>query len=107
MAAVVDENWASDGDSFPWQFRNAGLGPLIGKKSWGGVTGITDHGPLIDGGSVSVPEFGFLNIDGEWAIEGVGVEPDIEVENDPARVIAGDRKSGVEGTSDGHDERGT
>lgn len=90
MAAVLDENSASDGDIFPWQFRNAGLGPLIGKKSWGGVTGITDHGPLIDGGSVSVPEFGFLNIDGEWVIEGVGVEPDIEVDNDPASVIAGE-----------------
>src|SRR5690625_6168821 len=90
MAAVVDENWASDGDSFPWQFRNAGLGPLIGKKSWGGVTGITDHGPLIDGGAVSVPVFGFLNIDGVCVIEGVGGEPDIEGDNDRASVIAGE-----------------
>lgn len=90
MAAILDENSASDGDIFPWQFRNAGLGPLIGKKSWGGVTGITSHGPVIDGGSVNVPEFGFLNTDGEWVIEGEGVEPDIEVENDPASVIAGE-----------------
>lgn len=89
MAAILDENSASDGDIFPWQFRNAGLGPLIGKKSWGGVIGITSHGPVIDGGSVNVPEFGFLDTDGEWVIEGEGVEPDIEVENDPASVIAG------------------
>ncbi|WP_181918237.1 MULTISPECIES: S41 family peptidase [unclassified Wenzhouxiangella] len=90
MAAILDENSASDGDIFPWQFRNAGLGPLIGKQSWGGVIGITSHGPVIDGGSVNVPEFGFLNTEGEWVIEGEGVEPDIEVENDPASVIAGE-----------------
>jgi tricorn protease len=90
MAALLDQNSASDGDIFPWQFRNAGLGPLIGKKSWGGVVGITSHGPVIDGGSVNVPEFGFLNTEGEWVIEGEGVEPDIEVENDPASVIAGE-----------------
>jgi len=89
LVALLDENSASDGDIFPWQFRNAGLGPLIGKKSWGGVTGITSHGPLIDGGSVNVPEFGFADVNGNYVIEGEGVEPDIEVDNDPASVIAG------------------
>ena len=89
MVALLDENSASDGDIFPWQFRNAGLGPLIGKKSWGGVVGITNHGPLIDGGSVNVPEFGFADVDGNYVIEGEGVAPDIEVDNHPASVIAG------------------
>jgi tricorn protease len=89
LVAILDENSASDGDIFPWQFRNAGLGPLIGKKSWGGVVGITSHGPLIDGGSVNVPEFGFADIGGNYVIEGEGVSPDIEVDNDPASVIAG------------------
>ena len=89
LVALLDENSASDGDIFPWQFRNAGLGPLIGQRSWGGVVGITNHGPLIDGGTVNVPEFGFADVNGEFVIEGVGVEPDIEVENDPASVIAG------------------
>jgi tricorn protease len=89
LVAILDENSASDGDIFPWQFRNAGLGPLIGKKSWGGVVGITSHGPLIDGGSVNVPEFGFADVNGNYVIEGEGVEPDIEVDNDPASVIAG------------------
>jgi len=89
LAALLDENSASDGDIFPWQFRNAGLGPLIGQRSWGGVVGITNHGPLIDGGTVNVPEFGFADVDGNFVIEGIGVEPDIEVENDPASVIAG------------------
>jgi tricorn protease len=89
MAALLDENSASDGDIFPAMFREAGLGPLIGKRSWGGVVGITNRGSLIDGGQVSVPEFGLTNTKGEWIIEGYGVDPDIEVDNDPQSVIAG------------------
>lgn len=89
MVAMLNENSASDGDIFPAMFRAAGLGPLIGKRSWGGVVGITNHGQLIDGGTVNVPEFGFTNAKGEWIIEGHGVDPDIEVENDPRSVIQG------------------
>jgi tricorn protease len=89
MVALLDENSASDGDIFPAMFRESGLGPLIGKRSWGGVVGITNRGNLIDGGSVSVPEFGFVNAKGEWVIEGHGVDPDIDVENDPKSVIEG------------------
>lgn len=89
MACLLNENSASDGDIFPAMFREAGLGPLIGKRSWGGVVGITNRGTLIDGGSVSVPEFGFVNAKGEWIIEGHGVDPDIEVDNDPKSVIEG------------------
>lgn len=89
MVCLLNENSASDGDIFPWMFRNAGLGPLIGKRSWGGVVGISGHGPLIDGGEVSVPEFGYADAHGQWSVEGIGVVPDIEVENDPAAVLAG------------------
>ncbi len=89
MVCLLNEDSASDGDIFPAMFRQAGLGPLVGKRSWGGVTGITDHGPLIDGGSVNVPEFGFASVDGKWVIEGHGVDPDIEVDNDPKSVIDG------------------
>ena len=89
MVALLDENSASDGDIFPAMFREAGLGPLIGKRSWGGVVGITNRGPLIDGGTVNVPESGFASKNGEWIIEGYGVDPDIEVDNDPQSVIAG------------------
>ena len=89
MVAMLDENSASDGDIFPAMFKEAGLGPLIGKRSWGGVVGITNRGQLIDGGVVNVPEFGFTNKNGEWIIEGYGVDPDIEVDNDPQSVIAG------------------
>ncbi|HET8781876.1 MAG TPA: S41 family peptidase, partial [Pyrinomonadaceae bacterium] len=89
MVSILDENSGSDGDIFPAMFREAGLGPLIGKRSWGGVVGITNRGTLIDGGVVNVPEFGFANKNGEWVIEGYGVDPDIEVDNDPNSVLAG------------------
>jgi tricorn protease len=89
LVTILDENSSSDGDIFPAMFRQAGLGPLIGKRSWGGVIGITNRGNLIDGGSVNVPEFGFNSVTGEWIIEGYGVDPDIEVEQDPIAVIQG------------------
>jgi tricorn protease len=88
-AVLLDRNSASDGDIFPWMFRSAGLGPLIGERSWGGVVGITDHGPLMDGGTVNVPEFAYATAQGEWAVEGHGVDPDIVVHNDAKSVIEG------------------
>ncbi|HEX6203835.1 MAG TPA: S41 family peptidase [Thermoanaerobaculia bacterium] len=89
LVALLNETSASDGDIFPAMFKKAGLGPLVGKRSWGGVIGITNRGPLVDGGSVNVPEFGFASPEGEWIIEGRGVEPDIVVENDPRSLLAG------------------
>lgn len=89
LACLLNEDSASDGDIFPWMFKAAKLGPTIGKRSWGGVTGISDHGPLIDGGSVSVPEFGHADMHGQWAVEGHGVDPDIVVENDAKSLIEG------------------
>lgn len=89
LVALLNETSASDGDIFPAMFKKAGLGPLVGKRSWGGVIGITNRGPLVDGGSVNVPEFGFASPAGEWVIEGRGVDPDIVVENDPASILAG------------------
>ncbi|NWF99320.1 MAG: PD40 domain-containing protein [Thermoanaerobaculaceae bacterium] len=87
--ALINETSASDGDIFPYYFRKAGLGPLIGKRTWGGVVGISGRGPLIDGGRVFVPLNATNDENGQYIIEGVGVEPDIQVENDPASVIAG------------------
>ena len=89
MAALLNENSASDGDIFPAMFREAGLGPLIGKRSWGGVIGIGNRGTLIDGGTIFVPESAFASSKGQWIIEGYGVDPDIEVENDPKSLIDG------------------
>ncbi len=89
MVCLINETSASDGDIFPAAFRQAGLGPLIGKRTWGGVIGYTGHGPLIDGGDVNVPQFGTNDVDGSWIIENYGVAPDIEVENTPKSVIEG------------------
>jgi tricorn protease len=89
MVALLDGNSASDGDIFPYMFRKAGLGPLIGKRSWGGVVGIQGRGPLIDGGTIFVPGSGLADENGNWIIEGYGVDPDIDVDNDPKSEIEG------------------
>jgi len=86
---LINETSASDGDIFPYYFREANLGPLIGKRTWGGVVGISGKGPFIDGGSAYVPLSGTNDTQGNWIIEGYGVDPDIVVENDPKSVLQG------------------
>ena len=87
--AIVNEDTASDGEIFAYQFRRQNIGMLIGKRTWGGSVGIEDHGPLLDGGMVFVPEFGNADENGQWIIEGHGVDPDIVVEEDPVQVAEG------------------
>ncbi|MGL6195521.1 MAG: S41 family peptidase, partial [Thermoguttaceae bacterium] len=89
LTCLINETSASDGDIFPYYFRKAGLGSLIGKKSWGGVVGISGRGPLIDGGQVMVPLNATNDENGKYIIEGSGVTPDFEVENDPKSVLEG------------------
>jgi tricorn protease len=89
QVCLINENAGSDGDIFPYNFRRAGLGPLIGSRTWGGVVGISGVGPLLDGGGVTVPLRGTNETDGRWIIEGHGVDPDIEVENDATSMLAG------------------
>jgi len=87
--ALIDEDTSSDGDIFAHAFRQWNIGALIGKRTWGGAVGITDHGPLLDGGVIFVPEFGTADENGRWIIEGRGVDPDIVVEQDPVEVLNG------------------
>jgi tricorn protease len=90
MVLLVNGYSASDGDLFPYSFRKHGLGTIIGKRTWGGVVGIRGSLPFIDGGSLTRPEFASYSADGsKWIIEGYGVDPDIEVDNDPAKEYAG------------------
>ena len=79
----------SGGDAFPYYFRAAGLGPLIGTRTWGGLIGYSGCPPLVDGGRLTVPTFSFYNLDGEWDVEGYGVDPDIEVVDDPSLMLNG------------------
>jgi tricorn protease len=88
-AALINEDTASDGDIFANAFRQWKIGMLVGKRTWGGVVGVTDRGPLLDGGTVFVPEFGAADADGHWIIEGHGVDPDIVVDQDPVAVLKG------------------
>ena len=88
---LINEYSASDGDLFPYSFKKHGLGKVIGMRSWGGVTGIRGTLPFIDGADLRKPEFSTYAADGsKWIIEGWGVEPDIEIDNDPAKEYAGE-----------------
>lgn len=91
MACLLNEFSASDGDLFPYRFKHYKLGPLIGKRSWGGVIGIRGTLPLLDGGTLNRPEFSRIDVAGKnWIIEGHGVDPDIVQDNDPAKEFAGE-----------------
>lgn len=79
----------SGGDAFPAYFRQAGLGKLVGMRTWGGLVGISGNPGLIDGASTTAPTFGYYEKDGTWGIEGHGVDPDIEVVDDPALMVEG------------------
>ncbi|MEI7725966.1 MAG: PDZ domain-containing protein [Bacteroidota bacterium] len=88
---LIDNYSASDGDLFPYQFKKLKIGKAIGKRTWGGVVGIRGSLPFIDGGQLMKPEFAPYDTEGKnWIIEGHGVDPDIEVDNDPGKEYAGE-----------------
>jgi tricorn protease len=87
---LVDQYSASDGDLFPYRFKYNEIGTLIGTRSWGGVVGYSGSIPCIDGGYIITPSYAPFAADGSgWIIEGIGVEPDIFIENDPSREYRG------------------
>ena len=88
-AMLINGLAGSGGDMFPWLFRHNKLGKLIGTRTWGGLVGISGVPPLVDGGAVTVPNFGFYEMDGTWGVEGHGVDPDIEVIADPSKMQDG------------------
>ena len=73
----------------PWYFRKMNLGQLVGTNTWGGLVGIGNYPPLIDGGSVTAPRYAIYGLDGEWEVEGHGIPPDVMVEELPKDVAAG------------------
>lgn len=86
---LINEQSGSGGDGLPWMFRQSKLGPLVGKRTWGGEVGTLGYPGLMDGGSVSAPNFALWSPEGGWVIENEGVAPDVEVENWPVDLVAG------------------
>jgi tricorn protease len=86
---IVNEYAGSGGDAMPLFFRRRGLGPLVGKRTWGGLVGIYNYPALMDGGRVTAPRMAIFSPDGKWEVENEGVSPDVEVEMTPKLVIEG------------------
>ena len=86
---IINERAGSGGDLLPYMFRAKNLGPLIGTRTWGGLVGTWDTPSFIDGGRMVAPRGGFFDVDGNWAVEGEGIAPDIEVHMDPEQVLKG------------------
>ena len=80
---IVNEIAGSGGDALPWYFRKMKIGPIVGKRTWGGLVGIYDYPQLMDGGFITAPRVAFRDAEGDFVVENVGVAPDIEVELDP------------------------
>lgn len=88
---LINKYSASDGDLFPWGFKALGLGKLIGTRTWGGIVGISGSLPYMDGTDIRVPFFtSYDPKTGQWIIENHGVDPDIEVDNDPVKEWNGE-----------------
>jgi len=86
---LINQNSGSGGDAMPWYFRKAGIGKLVGTKTWGGLVGIGGYPPLIDGGFVTAPRYAIYGLTGDWEVENHGIAPDVPVEELPRDVAAG------------------
>jgi tricorn protease len=86
---IINEMSGSGGDALPWMFKQDKVGPLVGTRTWGGLVGIYNYPPLLDGGFVTAPRAAIYGLHGSWEVENHGIAPDVEVENDPASVAAG------------------
>jgi tricorn protease len=86
---IINEMAGSGGDLMPYMFQRRHVGPLVGKRTWGGLVGTWDTPPFVDGGAMIAPRGGFFDLNGKWAVENTGTSPDIDVENWPKEVIAG------------------
>lgn len=86
---IINEQAGSGGDLLPYLFRQMNLGPLVGTRTWGGLVGTWDTPRFVDGGAMIAPRGGFVDRDGQWAVENEGVAPDIEVVMTPREVMAG------------------
>ena len=89
LVCITNAFAGSGGDAFPYFFREKHLGKLIGTRTWGGLIGISRGIRLMDGGGITMPDFGLYDLNGKWSVENFGVQPDIEVINYPHLVVKG------------------
>jgi tricorn protease len=89
-AMLINGYAGSGGDAFPYYFREQGLGRIFGTTTWGGLIGLSGNPQLADGGNLSTPSFRFFDVEGKWAVEGVGVDPDVEVVDRPDALARGE-----------------
>ncbi len=90
MVVLCDRRTASDGEAFAEGFKRLGMGKVIGTRTWGGEIWLGSANRLTDGGLARAPMTGVYGPEGEWLIEGHGVEPDIEVDNLPHATFKGE-----------------
>jgi tricorn protease len=92
-AMLINGYAGSGGDALPYYFRERALGKIFGTTTWGGLIGLSGNPQLADGGSLSTPAFRFMDTEGRWAVEGVGVDPDVEVMDSPEALARGEDPS--------------
>jgi tricorn protease len=88
-AMIINELAGSGGDALPWYFHKMKIGPLVGKRTWGGLIAAFRMPELMDGGFVTAPDAAIYGLSGNWEVENHGVAPDVEIELDPAAWRAG------------------
>jgi tricorn protease len=88
-AMLINQNSGSGGDAMPWYFRKAGIGKLVGTRTWGGLVGIGGYPSLLDNGSVTAPRYAIYGLHGDWEVENHGIAPDVPVEELPKDVAEG------------------
>lgn len=86
---IINQMSGSGGDALPWLYKKAGIGPLVGTRTWGGLVGIGNYPLLMDGGTITAPRWALYGTKGEWEVENIGIAPDIEVEQNPALMRQG------------------
>jgi tricorn protease len=89
MLCLCNQETGSDGETFTEGFKRLKLGPVVGKRTWGGWVGIRGGKPFVDNGYYTQPEFTGWGMEGKWLIEGRGTDPDVDLENDPKSVLEG------------------
>ncbi|MFZ1085358.1 MAG: PDZ domain-containing protein [Terracidiphilus sp.] len=86
---LINQNSGSGGDALPWYFKKAGIGKLVGTRTWGGLVGIGGYPQLLDGGFVMAPRYAIFGLNGNWEVENHGIAPDVTVEELPKDFAAG------------------